>query len=85
MVSVPRPFAFHPGPVNAVAFGTVDGRPVLASGGDDGTVRLWDPATREPVGEPLTGHNGAVRAVAFGTAGGRPVLASGGDDGTVRL
>ena len=85
MVSVPRPFAFHPGPVNAVAFGTVDGRPVLASGGDDGTVRLWDPATREPVGEPLTGHTGPVRAVAFGTADGHPVLASGGDDGTVRL
>ncbi len=26
----------------------------------DGTVRLWNPASGEPVGEPLTGHDGTV-------------------------
>jgi len=35
---------------------------VLATGGDDGTVRLWDPSTGSPLGSaPLTGHTGPVR------------------------
>jgi WD40 repeat protein len=63
------------------------GRPLLASGGNDGTVPVWDPATGAPVGDPLP-HPGRVPrvfAVAFGAdAGGRPLLASGCDDGTVR-
>ena len=33
------------------------------------TVRLWDPATGDPVGEPLTGHTGRVSAVAFSPDG----------------
>jgi hypothetical protein len=76
-----------PGTVSAVAFGVgADGRPLLASGGSDKAVRLWDPATGDPVGDPLLGHRGPVRSVAFGAgADGRPLLASGGDDGAVRL
>jgi WD40 repeat protein len=73
--------------VNSVAFGTGrSGRPLLASGGGDKTVRLWDPATGAPVGKPLTGHTGRVVWVAFGTGpGGRPLLASGSWDKTARL
>ena len=63
------------------------GRPLLASAGHDGKVRLWDPDTGAPVGGLLSGHTGWVSSVAFGTGpGGRALLASaGGHDGTVRL
>lgn len=37
---------------------------MLASAGTDGTVRLWDPASRKQLGR-LNGHTGAVLAVAF--------------------
>jgi WD40 repeat protein len=77
----------HAKPVESVAFGTLpDGRLLLASGGQDGTLRLWDPVTGTAIGDPLAGHTGAVESVAFGvTAGGRLRLASGGRDETVRL
>ena len=82
-----EPLTGHTGWVSSVAFGTgPDGRLLLASGSDDGTVRLWDPLTGAPVGEPLTGHTGAVSSVAFGTGpDGRLLLASGSGDRTVRL
>ena len=37
--------------MNGVAF-SPDGK-LLASADDDGTVRLWNPATGQPVGTPL--------------------------------
>ena len=54
----------------------------LASAGWDGTVRLWNPATRTQLGR-LTGHNERVTAVAFSPDG--KTLASAGWDGTARL
>ena len=40
-------------------------------------MRLWDPATGQPVGDPLTGHTGRVAAVAFGQLpDGRTLLAT---------
>ena len=53
---------------------------LLASAGDDGTIRLWDPSTGHEQAV-LTGHTGPVNSICAV----RGMLASGGNDGTVRL
>ncbi|MFG1921844.1 Hsp70 family protein [Cryptosporangium sp. NPDC048952] len=71
----------HTGTVYAVDV-SPDGT-TIASGSLDYSVRLWETASGEQVGEPLTGHSGTVYAVAFSPDG--RTLASGSDDGTIRL
>ena len=56
----------------------------LATASDDGTVRLWDADTGQPIGRPADGgHTGPVTSVAFSPDGHR--LAAASDDHTVRL
>ena len=45
-----------------------DGR-ILASGGTDGTIRLWNVADQTQLGAPLTGHTGAVTDLDFSPDG----------------
>jgi WD domain, G-beta repeat len=71
----------HTGVVLSVAF-SPDGK-TLAIGDVDGTVRLWDVATHQQIGNPLTDSTGGVASMAFSPDG--KTLASGNDDGTVRL
>ena len=63
---------------------TVNGQDLLASGGDDRTVRIWDPATGRQRAA-LEGHGGWVRAVCAVTVDGQDLLASGSYDRTVRI
>jgi WD40 repeat protein len=62
----------------------VDGRMLLASAGNDATVRLWDPGAGAEV-RRLDGHTGWVQSVCAVTVDGQTLLASAGDDETVRL
>ena len=74
------PGAAYMGSVTAVAF-SPDGHRI-ASGSDDGTVRLWDATAGQTV-QIIEVHKGGVRCVAFSPDGNR--IASGGDDGKLRL
>jgi WD40 repeat protein len=62
----------------------VDGRSLLASAGEDGTVRLWDPLTNQTV-RVLSCHDDCIRGVCAVQVGGDTLLATASHDGTVCL
>ncbi|MCY7282304.1 MAG: hypothetical protein LH679_02455, partial [Cyanobacteria bacterium CAN_BIN43] len=53
----------------------------LASGGDDGSVKLWN-AQGDPI-KSIDAQQGSVRSISW--SGDGQTLASGGDDGSVKL
>ena len=70
----------HTDSIASVAF-SPNGK-TLASGGFDGSVRLWDVTSAQPVGGSVMRHTDWVRAVAFSPDG--KILASGGRDSAVQ-
>ena len=76
-----RPLSGVDEPVNDIAY-SPDGRR-LAGAGDDGKTRLWNVASRRPLGPPITGPTASLESVAFSPDGRR--LASSGDDERVWL
>jgi WD40 repeat protein len=82
---VPGPVLQHPQSVCCVAFSPAVGSNMLASGCDDGIVRLWDVSgtkQQQPLRE-LHEHSSWITSVAFSPDGSQ--LVSGSCDNTVRL
>ncbi|WP_026310909.1 WD40 repeat domain-containing serine/threonine protein kinase [Parafrankia elaeagni] len=88
--SLGAPLAGDAKSLHAVAFvshaGRATDRQVMAVGGADGTVQLWDVTDREdpdPLGEPLPAHEDLVFSVALSSEG--RTLATGSLDGSAKL
>jgi WD40 repeat protein len=70
----------HTDEVTSIAF-SPDGKTLAsASGNFDGTIILWDVATRQPLGQPLTGHTTGIEKVVFSPDGKTLASASDGSD-----
>jgi WD40 repeat protein len=74
----------HDAAITSVVISEHAGRGVGVTAGKDGTVRLWDLATGERIGEPLGGHDGAVTSAVGAVLDGHPAIVTGGADGTLR-
>ena len=77
-----RRFPGAPGVGSSVAFS--GGGKTIATGGRDGIIRLWDPATRQEIGTPMSSDASPVDAVAFNPDG-TALRPASNTDGNVQL
>ena len=76
----------HDGWVRSVSVGTTGEHQLVATGGQDKTVRLWalDGSSTTPIAV-LGGHENVVETVCFAQMDGQPVVVSGSRDKTLRV
>ncbi|MFG6194035.1 WD40 repeat domain-containing protein [Nonomuraea sp. JJY05] len=74
----------HRRTLHGVATAVVDGRQVVVSSCDGGTVRVSELVVGRPADKPVR-HDAAITAVATTSVAGRPVAVTGSDDATVRV
>ncbi|MEE1783669.1 hypothetical protein PUR71_12240 [Streptomyces sp. SP17BM10] len=79
-----QPLVGHEGTVRAVATAVVRGRRLAVTGGDDGSVRVWDLDGERRADRP-PGHTGLVQRVTTAVVDGRTVIVTGGSDRRVRF
>ena len=72
------------GPVTSVSTAVLRGVPVLASGGADGSITLWDPENYQPF-HRFAAHENWVNDLCSLTVGDRTLLVSAGGDRAVML
>lgn len=70
----------HGADVTAIAACVVDEVPIAVSGGDDGTLRIWNLIASQAISPALEAHKGRISAIATGTVDDEPVAVSGGLD-----
>jgi WD40 repeat protein len=74
-----------PGSVEALTTWTsTEGHMMVASIGDDGTIRRWDATAGAEIGDPLLVDAGRPTALIYWSSHDIPMLASGHSDGTIR-
>ncbi|KAL0954030.1 hypothetical protein HGRIS_005184 [Hohenbuehelia grisea] len=74
----------HASTVTSIAFSPKLEDARIASGSDDGTIRLWNLTTGKQLAIfKIKGHKNKIKSVAFSPDGTR--IASGSDDGTIRI
>src|SRR5262249_57549579 len=76
-----RTLTGHSGGVRSIAFSAAG---KLASGSDDGTIRIWDATTGKETSQPFDGHSAAVNSLAL-IDDDTSFLVSGGNDQTLKI
>ncbi|MFD3843834.1 WD40 repeat domain-containing protein, partial [Streptomyces sp. NPDC058642] len=72
--------------LTAVACAVLHGRPIAVTGTGTGSVRVWDVATGQPIGEPPSDHSSPpITSVACTVLEGRPVAVALARSGSVRV
>ncbi len=76
---------WHGADIAALATCTLDGEPVILSGGDDGLLRRWSIPNCQPLGLPMRAHRKRITSIATGALDGRSIAVTGGRDHCIYL